>query len=237
MGRIFQTRKATMFKRYAKMAKQFTKIGKEIVMAVKASGPTPDLNPRLRICIANAKAVNMPKANIDAAIKRASEKDTGSYDEVIYEGYGPFGVPVLVECATDNPTRTIANLRLYFSRSNGSVGTTGSVSFMFDRKGLFKIDSTGLNKDDVELDLIDFGAEELTWDDETNELIVQVAFTDFGMMQAGLEEKKYMVKETIKTFIPNITKELTEEQEIEFEKMINKMEDDDDIMSVYHNIA
>jgi YebC/PmpR family DNA-binding regulatory protein len=237
MGRIFQTRKATMFKRYAKMAKQFTKIGKEIVMAVKAGGPTPDLNPRLRICIANAKAVNMPKANIDAAIKRASEKDTGSYDEVIYEGYGPFGVPVLVECATDNPTRTIANLRLYFSRSNGSVGTTGSVSFMFDRKGLFKIDSTGLNKDDVELDLIDFGAEELTWDDETNELIVQVAFTDFGMMQAGLEEKKYTVKETIKTFIPNITKELTEEQEIEFEKMINKMEDDDDIMSVYHNIA
>jgi YebC/PmpR family DNA-binding regulatory protein len=237
MGRIFQTRKATMFKRYAKMAKQFTKIGKEIVMAVKAGGPTPDLNPRLRICIANAKAVNMPKVNIDAAIKRASEKDTGSYDEVIYEGYGPYGVPVLVECATDNPTRTIANLRLYFSRSNGSVGTTGSVSFMFDRKGLFKIDSTGLNKDDVELDLIDFGAEELTWDDETHELIVQVAFNDFGLMQAGLEEKKYTVKETIKTFIPNTSKELTDEQEVEFEKMINKMEDDDDIMSVYHNIA
>ncbi len=237
MGRIFQTRKATMFKRYAKMAKQFTKIGKEIVMAVKAGGPTPDLNPRLRICIANAKAVNMPKTNIDAAIKRASEKDTGSYDEVIYEGYGPFGVPVLVECATDNPTRTIANLRLYFSRSNGSVGTTGSVSFMFDRKGLFKIDSTGLNKDDVELDLIDFGAEELTWDDEAHELIVQVAFNDFGLMQSGLEEKKYTVKETIKTFIPNTSKELTEEQEVEFEKMINKMEDDDDIMSVYHNIA
>ena len=237
MGRIFQTRKATMFKRYAKMAKQFTKIGKEIVMAVKAGGPTPDLNPRLRICIANAKAVNMPKVNIDAAIKRASEKDTGSYDEVIYEGYGPYGVPVLVECATDNPTRTIANLRLYFSRSNGSVGTTGSVSFMFDRKGLFKIDSTGLNKDDVEVDLIDFGAEELTWDDETHELIVQVAFNDFGLMQAGLEEKKYTVKETIKTFIPNTSKELTDEQEVEFEKMINKMEDDDDIMSVYHNIA
>ncbi len=237
MGRIFQTRKATMFKRYAKMAKQFTKIGKEIVMAVKAGGPTPDLNPRLRICIANAKAVNMPKVNIDAAIKRASEKDTGSYDEVIYEGYGPYGVPVLVECATDNPTRTIANLRLYFSRSNGSVGTTGSVSFMFDRKGLFKIDSTGLNKDDVELDLIDFGAEELTWDDETHELIVQVAFNDFGLMQAGLEEKKYTVKETIKTFIPNTSKALTDEQEVEFEKMINKMEDDDDIMSVYHNIA
>ncbi len=237
MGRIFQTRKATMFKRYAKMAKQFTKIGREIVMAVKLGGPVPDLNPRLRACIANAKAVNMPKVNIDAAIKRASEKDSSNYDEVIYEGYGPFGVPVLVECATDNPTRTIANLRVYFSRANGSVGTNGSVSFMFERKGLFKIDSTGLNVDDVELDLIDYGAEDLTWDNETNELIVTVAFTDFGAMQAGLEEKKYTVKETIKTFIPTTTKELTEEQEEEFKKMIDKMEDDDDIMSVYHNIA
>lgn len=237
MGRIFQTRKATMFKRYAKMAKQFTKIGKEIVMAVKQGGPSPDLNPKLRICIANAKAVNMPKVNVDNAIKRASEKDTNNYDEIIYEGYGPFGVPVLVECATDNPTRTVANLRLYFNRSNGALGTNGSVSFMFEHKGLFKLDSTGLDRDDVEMDLIDFGAEELTWDDESNELIVQVAFTDFGMMQNGLEEKKYTVKETIKTFIPTTTKELTDEQEEEFKKMIDKMEDDDDIMNVYHNIA
>lgn len=237
MGRIFQTRKATMFKRYAKMAKQFTKIGKEIVMAVKQGGPSPDLNPKLRICIANAKAVNMPKVNVDNAIKRASEKDTNNYDEIIYEGYGPFGVPVLVECATDNPTRTVANLRLYFNRSNGALGTNGSVSFMFEHKGLFKLDSTGLDRDEVEMDLIDFGAEELTWDDETNELIVQVAFTDFGLMQNGLEEKKYVVKETIKTFIPTTTKELTDEQEEEFKKMIDKMEDDDDIMNVYHNIA
>ena len=237
MGRIFQTRKATMFKRYAKMAKQFTKIGKEIVMAVKQGGPNPDLNPKLRICIANAKAVNMPKVNVDNAIKRASEKETNNYDEIIYEGYGPFGVPVLVECATDNPTRTVANLRLYFNRSNGALGTNGSVSFMFEHKGLFKLDSTGLDRDEVEMDLIDFGAEELTWDDENNELIVQVAFTDFGMMQAGLEEKKYTVKETIKTFIPTTTKELDEEQELELKKMLDKMEDDDDIMSVYHNIA
>ncbi len=237
MGRIFQTRKATMFKRYAKMAKQFTKIGKEIVMAVKQGGPSPDLNPKLRICIANAKAVNMPKVNVDNAIKRASEKDTNNYDEIVYEGYGPFGVPVLVECATDNPTRTVANLRLYFNRSNGALGTNGSVSFMFEHKGLFKLDSTGLDRDEVEMDLIDFGAEELTWDDETNELIVQVAFTDFGLMQNGLEEKKYIVKETIKTFIPTTTKELTDEQEEEFKKMIDKMEDDDDIMNVYHNIA
>lgn len=237
MGRIFQTRKATMFKRYAKMAKQFTKIGKEIVMAVKQGGPSSDLNPKLRICIANAKAVNMPKVNVDNAIKRASEKDTNNYDEIIYEGYGPFGVPVLVECATDNPTRTVANLRLYFNRSNGALGTNGSVSFMFERKGLFKLDSTGFDKDEIEMDLIDFGAEELTWDDETNELIVQVAFTDFGLMQNGLEEKKYTVKETIKTFIPTTTKELTDAEEEEFKKMIDKMEDDDDIMSVYHNIA
>ncbi len=237
MGRIFQTRKATMFKRYAKMAKQFTKIGKEIVMAVKQGGASPDLNPKLRICIANAKAVNMPKVNVDNAIKRASEKDTNNYDEIIYEGYGPFGVPVLVECATDNPTRTVANLRLYFNRSNGALGTNGSVSFMFEHKGLFKLDAVGLDRDEVEMDLIDFGAEELTWDDETNELIVQVAFTDFGLMQNGLEEKKYIVKETIKTFIPTTTKELTDEQEEEFKKMIDKMEDDDDIMNVYHNIA
>ncbi|MBK6984866.1 MAG: YebC/PmpR family DNA-binding transcriptional regulator [Bacteroidetes bacterium] len=198
MGRIFQTRKATMFKRYAKMAKQFTKIGREIVMAVKQGGPHPELNPKLRACIANAKAVNMPKTNVESAIKRASEKDSSNFDEILYEGYGPFGVPVIVECATDNPTRTIANLRLYFSRANGSVGTTGSVSFMFERKGLFKIDSTGLNHDDVELDIIDYGAEDLTWDDENNELIVQVAFTDFGSMQAGLEEKNILLRKRSK---------------------------------------
>lgn len=237
MGRIFETRKATMFKRYAKMAKQFTKIGREISMAVKQGGPHPDLNPKLRACIANAKAVNMPKVNVDSAIKRASEKDTSNFEEIIYEGYGPYGVPVLVECATDNPTRTVANLRVYFNRSNGALGTNGSVSFMFERKGLFKMDGTGLDRDNVEMELIDFGAEELTWDDETNELIVQVAFNDFGLMQNGLEEKKYNVTETIKTFIPTTTKELSEEEEVEFKKMIDKMEDDDDIMSVYHNIA
>ena len=202
MGRIFETRKATMFKRYAKMAKQFTKIGREIVMAVKQGGPHPELNPKLRACMANAKAVNMPKTNVESAIKRASEKDSSNFDEIVYEGYGPFGVPVLVECATDNPTRTVANLRVYFSRANGSLGTTGSVSFMFERKGLFKIDSTGLNHDEVELDIIDFGAEDLTWDDENNELIVQVAFTDFGSMQAGLEEKKIYSKGNDKNVYP-----------------------------------
>src|SRR5574343_18553 len=147
MGRIFEKRKATMFKRYAKMAKAFTKLGKDIAMAVKSGGPHPESNPRLRMIIQNAKAVNMPKANIDGAIKRASEKDSANYEEVIYEGYAPHGVPVLVECSTDNPTRTVASIRMYFNRAEGALGTSGSVSFMFDRKVMFKVDSTGLDKD------------------------------------------------------------------------------------------
>jgi YebC/PmpR family DNA-binding regulatory protein len=237
MGRIFQTRKATMFKRYAKMAKAFTKLGKEIAMAVKAGGPNPDTNARLRAIIQNAKAVNMPKVNIDGAIKRASEKDSANYEEVIYEGYAPHGVPVLVETNTDNPTRTVANVRMYFNRAEGQLGTSGSVSFMFERKVLFKVDSTGLDKDNTELDLIDYGAEDLSWDDENNELIVQTAFTDFGKMQAGLEEKKYIVKESSKVFIPTTTQELTDEKEADVMALIEKMEDDDDIVAVYHNLA
>ena len=236
MGRIFQTRKATMFKRYAKMAKAFTKLGKEIAMAVKTGGAHPESNPRLRMIIQNAKAVNMPKVNVESAIKRASEKDSATYEEIIYEGYAPHGVPVLVECSTDNPTRSVANIRMYFSRANGALGTSGSVSFMFERKVLFKIDSSGLNKDDTELDLIDFGAEDLSWDDELNELIIQTEFTDFGKMQGALEEKKYNVKESSKVFIPTATKELTEQQETEVLALIEKMEDDDDIVAVYHNL-
>ncbi len=187
--------------------------------------------------IQNAKAVNMPKVNVDNAIKRASEKDSASYEEIIYEGYAPHGVPVLIETNTDNPTRTVANLRMYFSRNDGALGTQGSVSFMFERKALFKIDSTGLDKDNTELDLIDYGAEDLSWDDENRELIVQTAFTDFGKMQDGLEEKKYNVKETSKVFIPTTTKELNEEQETEVMALIEKMEEDDDIVAVYHNLV
>jgi YebC/PmpR family DNA-binding regulatory protein len=176
--------------------------------------------------------------NVENAIKRASEKDSANYEEVIYEGYAPHGVPVLVECNTDNPTRTVASVRMYFNRAEGALGTSGSVSFMFERKALFKIDSTGLNKDDTELDLIDFGAEELSWDDENNELIVQTAFTDFGRMQSALEEKKYVVKESSKVFIPTTTKELNdEEKETEVMALIEKMEDDDDIVAVYHNLV
>ncbi len=237
MGRIFETRKATMFKRYAKMAKAFTKIGREIVMAVKLGGPNPDSNPRLRMVIQNAKAVNMPKANVESAIKRASEKDASNYDEVIYEGYAPHGVPVLVECTTNNPTRTVASVRMYFSRANGSLGTNGSVSFMFEHIVLFKIEAGNLNKDDLELELIDFGLEDINFDEENKQFIIQTQFNDFGKMQAALEERKINVIESSKVYVPTTTKELTTEQEAEVMAMIEKMEEDDDIEAVYHNIA
>lgn len=237
MGRIFETRKATMFKRYAKMAKAFTKIGRDIVIAVKLGGPNPESNARLRMIIQNAKAVNMPKANVEAAIKRASEKDSSNYEEVIYEGYAPHGVPVLVECTTNNPTRTVASVRMYFNRAGGSLGTSGSVSFMFEHVALFKIEEGSLNKDDLELDLIDFGLEDITHDQDNKQFIIQVKFSDFGNMQQALEEKKITVLETSKTYIPTTTKELTQEQEAEVMAMIEKMEEDDDIQAVYHNIA
>ncbi len=237
MGRIFETRKATMFKRYAKMAKAFTKIGREIVMAVKLGGPNPDSNPRLRMVIQNAKAVNMPKANVESAIKRASEKDASNYDEVIYEGYAPHGVPVLVECTTNNPTRTVASVRMYFSRANGSLGTNGSVSFMFEHVVLFKIEAGNLNKDDLELELIDFGLEDINFDEENKQFIIQTQFNDFGKMQAALEERKINVIESSKVYVPTTTKELTTEQEAEVMAMIEKMEEDVDIEAVYHNIA
>ena len=237
MGRIFQTRKATMFKRYAKMAKAFTKIGREIVMAVKTGGPNPDSNPRLRMIMQNAKAVNMPKVNVESAIKRATEKDSGNYEEIIYEGYAPHGVPVLVECTTNNPTRTVASVRLYFNRANGALGTNGSVSFMFEHVVLFKIDANGLDKDDLELELIDHGLEDITQDEEHKQFIIQTQFTDFGKMQHALEERKINVIETSKIYVPTSTKELSPEQEAEVMAMIEKMEEDDDIEAVYHNIA
>ncbi len=237
MGRIFETRKATMFKRYAKMAKAFTKIGRDIVIAVKIGGPHPESNPRLRMVIQNAKALNMPKTNVESAIKRASEKDSSNYEEIIYEGYAPHGVPVLVECTSNNPTRTVANVRMYFSRASGSLGTNGSVSFMFEHVVLFKIDATGLNKDDLELELIDFGLEDINLDEENNQFIIQIQFVDFGKMQTALEDRKINVIETSKTYIPTTTKELTPEQEAEVMHMIEKMEEDDDIQAVYHNLA
>ncbi len=237
MGRIFEKRKHKMFARYAKMAKAFTKIGREIAIAVKLGGPNPDSNPRLRLVLQNAKAVNMPKANVEAAIKRASEKDSANYEEVIYEAYAPNGVPLLIETTTDNPTRTVANIRMHLNRGNGTLGTSGSVSFMFDRKGIFKIDAVGLDKDTVELNLIDLGAEDIEWDDETNEILVTTSFEDFGKMQKALEENKMNVKETNKLFVPANTTELNEHQINEVQSLIDRLEDDEDVVAVYHNMA
>lgn len=224
-----------MFARYAKMAKQFTRIGKEIAIAVKLSGPEPDNNPRLRMAMQNAKSVNMPKDRVDSAIKRAVSKDTTNYDEVVYEGYAPHGIAVVVECATDNPTRTVANIRMYFTRANGSLGKTGSLDFLFERKGIFKLTKGNLNIEDLELELIDFGAEEV-FEDE-GEIFVYTSFQDYGTMQKALEEKGMEVTSTEIQRIPTNTVQLTDDQVKEVEAMIEKIEDDDDVQAVYHNMA
>ena len=224
-----------MFARFDKMAKAFTRIGKDIAIAVKQSGPNPDNNPKLRMAIQNAKGVNMPKDRVEAAIKRASSKDEKDYQEVIYEGYAPHGVPVLVLCATDNPTRTVANIRLHFSKNNGSMGNSGSVSFMFEHKGVFKFDPGKLNLDELELDLIDAGAEEIETGEE--ETIVYTQFTAFGQMAKFLEERKLDAKSSELQYIPTTTKELTEAQQDEVLKLIEALEGDDDVQSVFHNLA
>ncbi|MBK8876467.1 MAG: YebC/PmpR family DNA-binding transcriptional regulator [Bacteroidetes bacterium] len=235
MGRAFEKRKHKMFARFAKMAKQFTRIGKEIAIAVKQGGPEPDNNPRLRMVMVNAKSLNMPKDRVDAAIKRASSKDIESYEEVVYEGYAPHGIAILVECATDNNTRTVANIRMYFSRSDGALGKTGSLDFLFERKGIFKLKNTGVSVEDLELDLIDFGAEEV-FEDE-GDIFVYTSFQNFGVMNKALEEKKIEVISTELQRIPTNTVELTEDQQKEVEALIEKIEDDDDVQAVYHNMA
>lgn len=237
MGRIFEKRKEKMFKRYAKMAKAFTKIGRDIAIAVKLGGPHPESNPRLRMVLQNAKAVNMPKANIEAAIKRASEKNAANYEEVIYEAYAPHGVPLLIETTTDNPTRTVANIRMHLNRGNGTLGTSGSVSFMFERKGIFKIGASGQNKEEFELNLIDWGAEEIEWDDENNEVIITTVFTDFGKIQQAFEDHKIHVKETNKVFVPTTTVDLPEEQQKDVLALIDRLEEDEEVSAVYHNMV
>ncbi len=224
-----------MFARYDKMAKAFTRIGKEIAMAVKSGGPDPDYNPRLRQTINNAKGVNMPKDRVDAAIKRAVSKDTANYEEVVYEGYGPYGVPILVETATDNPTRIVANIRLYFNRGGGQMGNSGSLSFIFDRKGVFRIDIANLpNYEEMELELIDSGLESMEL--EENEVIIYTAFGDFGKLQKALEEKNITVTKASLERIPNSFAEITEEQMDEILELVEKIEEDDDVQAVYHNL-
>src|SRR6185369_15641159 len=213
MGRVFEKRKHKMFARFDKMAKTFTKIGKEIAIAVKQGGPDPAANPRLRTAIQNGRGSNMPKDRIENAIKRATSKEAGNFDEVVYEGYGPHGVAIVIETATDNPTRTVANLRLYFSRNNGTLGKTGSLEFMFDRKGVFRIAKENVNPEDLELELIDFGLDNLEGDEE--EIIIYTTFIDFGKMQKALEEKNIPVKKASLERIPNTFVELNEQQQDE----------------------
>ncbi|MBY0480033.1 MAG: YebC/PmpR family DNA-binding transcriptional regulator [Chitinophagaceae bacterium] len=240
MGRIFEVRKATMFARWDKMAKQFTRIGKEIVIAVKAGGPDPALNPALRRCYQNAKSVGMPKDRVEAAIKRAMGKDTSNYEEILYEGYAPHGVALLVETATDNHVRTVANVKSHFNKGNGALGNSGSVSFQFKKMGVFKLKPEGLNLDDLELELIDHGLDELgdSVDDENNPIIVlRCTFADFGNLQKALEEKGITTISSELEWIPTTTVPVTDEQADDVSKLIERLEQDEDVNKVFHNMA
>ncbi|MGC4102542.1 YebC/PmpR family DNA-binding transcriptional regulator [Ferruginibacter sp.] len=235
MGRIFEVRKSAMFARWDKMAKNFTRIGKEIAIAVKAGGPDPENNPALRRCYLNAKACNMPKDRVEAAIKRAMGKDKTDYDEIVYEGYAPHGVAVMVETATDNSTRTVANVRMHFTKGHGALGTSGSVAFTFNRMGEYKLKSAGQNIEDLELDLIDYGLEEIGEDADGN-IVLRTAYNEFGNMNKALEERGIEVISAELTRIPNTTVELNEEQSNEVLKLVDMLEQDDDVQKVYHNL-
>ena len=234
MGRAFEYRKARKMKRWAGMAKAFTKIGREIAIAVKEGGPEPEYNPRLRLAMQNAKAANMPKANVEAAIKRASSKDAENYDELVYEGYAPHGIALMVETATDNPTRTVANVRHVFSKYGGSLGAKGEVDYMFTRRGQFKVKAKGQDLDELQLELIDHGLEEI--EIEGDQLVLYCAFADFGNMQKALEDRKLEVEEAELIRTPSHTKELTDAQVEEVITLIDKMEEEDDVVNVFHNM-
>ena len=226
-----------MFARFDKMAKAFSRLGKEIAIAVKISGPLPENNPRLRAAMQTAKGVNMPKDRIDAAIKRASSKDDKDYEEVVYEGYGPYGVAILCETATDNINRTVANIRVIFTKGDGSLGKTGSLDFIFSRKGVFKIKAAGLDPEELELDLIDSGLEELFTDPEEGIIIIYTAFNDYSTMQKALELRGLDVLGAELERIPqSFADGLSEEQENEILELVEKFEEDDDIQRVYHNM-
>ena len=240
MGRIFEVRKATMFARWDRMAKQFTRIGKEIVIAVKASGPDVATNPALRRCFQNAKSVGMPKDRVEAAIKRAMGKDTTNYEEIMYEGYAPHGVALLVEAATDNHVRTVANVKSHFNKGHGAMGNSGSVSFQFKKMGVFKLKPEGLDIEELELELIDFGLDELgeSTDEEGNNIIVlRCAFVDFGKLQKALEDKSITPISAELEWIPTTTVPVTDEQAEDVSKLIERLEQDEDVNKVFHNLA
>lgn len=234
MGRAFEFRKARKMKRWGKMAKTFSRIGKDIVMAIKEGGPDPASNARLRAVIQNAKAANMPKENVERAIKKAKDKDTSNYKEVILEGYGPHGIAVLVETATDNNNRTVANIRSYFNKCDGTLGTAGSVEFMFDHACNFRVPNDGTDPEELELDLIDYGAEEVFVDDDG--IIVYAPFGSFGSIQKYFEDKGTEILSSGFERIPQVTNALTEEQKADIDKLLEKIEEDDDTQNVYHTM-
>lgn len=238
MGRAFEFRKARKMKRWSSMAKTFTRIGKDIVMAVKEGGPDPSSNSRLRAIIQNAKAANMPKTNVENAIKRASSKDQEDYKEIVLEGYAQHGIAVLVECTTDNNNRTVADVRSYFSKTDGSLGTNGMLDFIFDRKCVFKVlNKEGLDLEELELELIDFGVDDVFLDDETAQINIYGEFTSYGDIQKYLEENDFEIDNSGFERIPTDTKTLTEEQAADVDKLLEKLDENDDVQNVYHNMV
>ncbi|MDD2328441.1 MAG: YebC/PmpR family DNA-binding transcriptional regulator [bacterium] len=236
MGRAFEYRKATKLKRWGNMARVFTKLGKQITIAVREGGPEPDTNPRLRVLMQQAKKENMPKENVERAIKKATDKDVSDYKEMVYEGYGPFGIAIVVETATDNPTRTVANVRSYFNKHGGSLGTSGSLEFLFDHKCVFRIaEKEGVSIEELELELIDYGVDELEVDE--GEILLYGEFKSYSDIQSYLEENGFEIHSAEFERIPHDTKELDEEQRTQIEKLLDKFEEDEDVQNVFHNMA
>jgi YebC/PmpR family DNA-binding regulatory protein len=235
MGRAFEYRKATKMKRWGNMARVFTKLGKQITISVRESGPDPDTNPRLRVLIQQSKKENMPKENVERAIKKAISKDEADYKEVVYEGYGPNGIAIVIETATDNPTRTVANIRSYLTRNGGSLGTSGCLQFLFDHKCVFKIAAKPeVSLEDLELELIDFGVDELVEDEDG--IILYGEFQSYSPIQKYLEENGFEIFSAEFERIPNDMKELNEEQKAQVVKLLDKIEDDEDVQNVFHNM-
>ena len=234
MGRAFEYRKARKMKRWSSMAKAFTRIGKDIVIAIKEGGADPETNARLRAVLQNAKAANMPKDNVERAIKRATDKDTSNYEEKVFEGYAPHGIAILVETATDNNNRTVANLRSYFSRTGGNLGTSGSVDFMFEHKCHFKIANTGQDIEELELEMIDYGVDEIYADEDG--IMLYAPFSEYGQVLKAIEERGFEIISSGFDRFPMDTKELSEEDRADVDKLLEKLEEDDDVQHVYHNM-
>lgn len=235
MGRAFEYRKARKLKRWGNMSRTFTRIGKEITIAAKAGGPDPSTNPRLRVLMQNAKAANMPKDTVERAIKKATDKDAGDYKEITYEGYGPFGIAIFVEAATDNNTRTVANVRSYFTKHGGSLGTQGSLTFLFDHKSVFKIKpKEGVSLEDLELELIDYGVDEIEADED--EIVLYGEFEEFANIQKYLEGNGFEIVSAEFERIPHELKEVTAEQRATLDKLLEKLEEDEDVQNVFHNM-